>query len=378
MPSPRPPLFRQAALDALSTPEQLDRPLPLIGGATWALLLGLLGFAGAVGVWSVLGRVPVRLSGQGLLIAPNALRLIQSEREGRVEAVEAPVGRCVSRGTRLLRLSPMGMETEREKTARQLQELLLQDRQESLLEQQELAGSREDLNRLLPYRSSGAITEQTFVDKELAIQRLESQIGTRANGRRQQISERRLELRRLDAEIQRSSDVLAPVDGCVNDLRVQPGNVVQPGQVVIELDAGQQGTGLESLAFFAAQDAKRIQVGQAVQVTPDTTRAQRHGAIQGTVLSVHRLPVSEEALLNRLGSRSLVEALTRRGGGALIEVRTRLKRDPSTYSGYDWGGGAGPRLKLSAGTPTQVRVLVEQRQPISYLVPILRDLSGIY
>ena len=59
-------------------------------------------------------------------------------------------------------------------------------------------------------------------------------------------------------------------------------------------------------------------------------------------------------------------------------MRTRLRRSASTYSGYDWGGGDGPRLKLSAGTSTQVRVLVEQRQPISYLVPILRDLSGIY
>jgi HlyD family secretion protein len=119
-------------------------------------------------------------------------------------------------------------------------------------------------------------------------------------------------------------------------------------------------------------------VGQSVQVTPDTTRAQRHGAIQGTVLSVQTLPVSEEALLNRLGSRSLVQQLTARGAGALIEVRTRLRRSASTYSGYDWGGGPGPRLMLSAGTPTQVRVLVEQRQPISYLLPILRDLSGIY
>lgn len=378
MPSDRSPLFRQAALDALSTPEQLDRPLPLIGGSTWALLLGLLGFAAAIGVWSVLGRVPVRLSGLGVLIAPDALRLIQSEREGRVEAVYVPIGRCVSRGTRLLRLSPLGLQTEREKTERQIQELLRNDRQQLQLERQELLVNRRDLQRLLPFRSSGAIAEQTYVDKELALQSLESRFATDAIRRRQEISERRLELGRLDAEIRRSSDVLSPVDGCVNDLRVQLGNMVQPGQSVIELQAGQQGEGLESLAFFAAQDAKRIRVGQAVQVTPDTTRAQRHGAIQGTVVSIQPLPVSEEALLNRLGSRSLVEALIKRGGGALIEVRTRLRRSTATYSGYDWGGGSGPRLRLSAGTPTQVRVLVEQRQPISYLVPILRDLSGIY
>lgn len=373
-----PRLFRQAALDALASPEQIDRPLPLIGGATWALLLGLLGFAGVIGLWSVLGRVPVRLSGRGLLIIPNALRLIQSESEGRVIAVHQGIGDCVKRGSRLLTLEPMGLHNEREKTKRQLEELLIQDREQSNLEKEELITTRRDLDRLIPYRKSGAIAEETFVNKELALKRLQLQIETDSNRRSQQISERRLEVRRLDAEINRNSDLLAPASGCINDQRVQIGNVVHSGQTVIELDTSRQGGALESLAFFPAQDAKRIRVGQSVQVTPGTTKAQRHGSIVGTVVRVQALPVSEEALLNRVGSRSLVDALTTQSGSALIEVRTRLKRDRRTYSGYDWSGGAGPRLRLSAGTPTEVRVLVEQRQPISYLVPILRDLSGIY
>ena len=61
----------------------------------------------------------------------------------------------------------------------------------------------------------------------------------------------------------------------------------------------------------------------------------------------------------------------------LIEISTSLQRDPNTVSGYDWRR-AGPDLRLSAGTPTSVRVLVEERRPISYVIPILRDLSGLY
>jgi hypothetical protein len=57
---------------------------------------------------------------------------------------------------------------------------------------------------------------------------------------------------------------------------------------------------------------------------------------------------------------------------------TSLQRDPHTPSGYDWGGGTGPDLQLSAGTTTEVSVMVEDRQPISYVIPLLRDLSGIY
>ena len=50
----------------------------------------------------------------------------------------------------------------------------------------------------------------------------------------------------------------------------------------------------------------------------------------------------------------------------------------NTRSGFDWGGGPGPDLRLTPGTGTEVSVLVEYRQPISYVIPLLRDITGIY
>ena len=96
------------------------------------------------------------------------------------------------------------------------------------------------------------------------------------------------------------------------------------------------------------------------------------------MLSIRRLPVSDKALIKRLGLESLLDAVRVEPRGPLIEVKTSLMRDPGAISGYDWGGGPGPAIQLSAGTPTNVRVLVEERRPISYVIPILRDLSGIY
>ena len=66
------------------------------------------------------------------------------------------------------------------------------------------------------------------------------------------------------------------------------------------------------------------------------------------------------------------------GPSPLIEVVTSLSLDPDSISGYDWGGGLGPNLKISSGTTTIVKVIVEQRRPISYVIPILRDMTGIY
>ena len=151
--------------------------------------------------------------------------------------------------------------------------------------------------------------------------------------------------------------------------------------MIMELSNPGSNTNLDSLAYFSPSDGKRIKVGQRVQITPVTTKAQRHGGIEGKVISIKELPVSRESLMIRLGSTSIVDSIFSSSSNQstpLIEVRTSLRKDPKTLSGYYWGGGQGPDLKMTPGTPTELRVLVEGRQPISYLVPLLRDLSGIY
>ena len=169
--------------------------------------------------------------------------------------------------------------------------------------------------------------------------------------------------------------------GCLVEQLVQPGSVVNPGTTLFSLDRRDRRQEIVSLVYFPSQDGKRLKVGQEVRITPTTTRAQRHGGIRGKILRLRILPVSREALRQRLGLDSLVQTVQPPGSSGnepLIEAVTSLKRDRGTRSGFDWGGGPGPDLTLSPGTVTEVSVLVEQRQPISYLIPLLRDISGIY
>ncbi|NES67365.1 MAG: NHLP bacteriocin system secretion protein, partial [Okeania sp. SIO2D1] len=48
-----------------------------------------------------------------------------------------------------------------------------------------------------------------------------------------------------------------------------------------------------------------------------------------------------------------------------------------TFSGYQWSSSKGPQQKLTAGTTTTTRVRVEERAPITFVLPILREWSGI-
>ena len=373
--------FREEALRAHTSPDQLDQPLPLLRPSLWALLAALLLFIAAILVWSVLGRVPVRIQGRGVLLLPEALVPVQSPSGGPLLEILVKEGQCVTAGQPLARLDLVQLRVGLEAGQRRLEQLRRQHQVATLQAQRERALVLADLERLLPYRDSGAISEETFVDKERQLQRIDSQQLAEAQQRNQGINDELLALARQQEEYQRNSLVVSPVAGCLVEQLVQPGAVVNAGSALFSLDRRDRPRELVSLAYFPSQDGKRLKPGQAVRVTPTTTRAQRHGGISGRILSLRPLPVSREGLRQRLGLESLVATVQTPGSDGnqpLIEAVTSLQRDPRTKSGFDWGGGPGPNLTLSPGTGTEVSVLVEYRQPISYVIPLLRDISGIY
>ncbi len=377
--------FRRQAHDQVASPDQLRQPQPLIRPQLWLLLLSIFGFGAYVLAWAVQGRLPVRIEGRGLLVRPGSLLPVQSRGTGPLSSLAVQPGHCVRKGQELARIDPLPQRLKRDEEAQALALLLAQEGQEAQRERHLLAMAQADLDRLLPFRSSGAIAEQIFIDKAKEIERLRGEATASVHRRQQAIRARQTAIRNLDQEMAQSAFVLAPASGCIVHVTVHPGQMVQSGATLLELDKSRPTDPLVSLAFFPVQDGKRLRVGQRVRVTPSTTQAQRHGGIAGTIVEIQPLPVNRESLLNRLGIASLVNTVEggpgsegAAGGAPMIQVRTSLARDPGTRSGYDWGGGAGPDLSLSAGTTTSVKVDVEDRQPISYLIPQLRDLTGIY
>lgn len=373
--------FLEQALEAHTSQDSLDQPLPLLRPSAWALLLGLLILCATILIWSILGRLPVRIHGRGVLLFPEALVPVQSLISGPLQQILVREGQCVRAGQILARIDQVQLSGMIDSDQQRLRNLRRQHQLANLQAQDERALAAAERQRLAPYRGSGSIAKEAFVDKERQLWRLDRQQQAQAQQRLQAIEEVGLALVRQRAEYQRTSVVVAPVAGCLVEQLVQPGAVVNPGTPLFTLDRQDRRRQLVSLAYFPSQDGKRLKPGQMVRITPNTTRSQRHGGIRGRILSLSTLPVSREALRQRLGRETLVASVQPPGSGGnepLIEAVTSLERNPRTFSGFDWGGGPGPELILSPGTSTEVSVMVEYRQPISYVIPLLRQISGIY
>jgi HlyD family secretion protein len=237
----------------------------------------------------------------------------------------------------------------------QLQELQLNEiqRERSQLEQQ---------NRL----SDLALQ---LMQLDIAAQRLEQELTHNIARRENEARELRNAIARLELRLERDSRIVCDADGTVLEVTVVPGQIVGLGSRVATLEMSDPKASLTNLSFFNVRDGKRILIGDRARVTPTTVQRERDGSIVGRVTDVSVFPITEESVINEVGNSDVARMLMQYGGA--IEVAIELQPDPDSYSGFQWTS-RGPEKKFSAGTTTMVRVTIEERAPITYLLPILR------
>jgi HlyD family secretion protein len=98
-------------------------------------------------------------------------------------------------------------------------------------------------------------------------------------------------------------------------------------------------------------------------------KRERFGSLLGEVVSVSTFPVSPESVAHVVGNQQLANELTAQF--RQIEVSAVLKSDSATPSGYAWSSSQGPAMKITAGTTANISVTVEDRAPITFLLPFL-------
>lgn len=480
MTNPRNRLFRQKALEHLSSPDQLDQAVQIIHPRAWIPLFALGGLVMVGGIWSVVGQLPIKVTGQGVLVNPRRMIQFQSPIAGQLKTLTVEDGQCVKQDHVLATIEP----SELQQQLRQQQETLIQlqaqaqaDRslrdQRTALEQEAMATQQASLQQRLKnaqslppvlqtqgltaiaqQRSSleqqlqdarelapvfatrlqnrqtlaqqGAISQDVLFEAELAhrqinqeIEELEAQLEqlnlqtvetqqhyvdnlsqvaqleaelealqTRAKQLEQenlaavQIRDRDLQaaqhtLAQLEQQIADNSQIKSPQAGCILEITASVGQVVSPGTALGTLQiVGETNPVIDTtVLYFSVEDGKQIQPGMRVLVTPSPVKRERFGSIVGEVVSVSPFPVTRTRTAAVVGHSELADQLI--GEESKIEVIAQLNQDLTTVSGYQWSSSDGPNLALTLGTTATARVVVEERAPITFLLPILREWSGI-
>jgi HlyD family secretion protein len=85
-------LFRQESLERLSSPERLDQLMKVVSPKDWLPLATLGSLVGIAFIWSIVGRIPITASGQGVLIYPRQVVAVQSASSGQIKELKVKVG----------------------------------------------------------------------------------------------------------------------------------------------------------------------------------------------------------------------------------------------------------------------------------------------
>lgn len=472
-------LFRKEATERISSPERLDQIMQVVSFQKW-IPLAAFGTIIAAGVaWSVVGRIPVIVEGQGILIFPSQVTTFQSPGEGRLLTLNVQVGDVVKKGQVIGTLDQAELQKKLQQTQAKLGELQNQNsdagslqRQRIGLDQVALQQQRSTLNsslqaaqtvspllrekglesirsdrqnleqqlettrELLPTLqqrfvirqqlfSEGAVSgdavlqskqelingetkvndaqsqlkqldvkeadaQRQFLESLNSIQNLQTELKSldtkqasqaqqdlaASTNRQKEIQETIREVAQLQLQLKNTSQIISQHTGRVIELSASPGQLIAQGSSIGAIEAQNPTGKLMSVAFFPAGEGKKLKSGMKLQVTPTTVKREEFGGIVGTVSYISAFPVTQEGALRLIGSAEVVKGLLSQG--PQIEAHAELQPDTSTVSALKWSSSNGPPQKMTSGTPTTVRATVEERAPISFVLPIFKSWTGVY
>jgi HlyD family secretion protein len=148
---------------------------------------------------------------------------------------------------------------------------------------------------------------------------------------------------------------------------------VAAGKPLLSIETG--GKGLELALYIPPEQGKKIAPGMEVRIEPATVRKEEYGTLTGRVLEVSEFPVSRAGMLAVLQNPQLAARFSAQG--APYAARVALLADAGTPSGYAWSAGRGPPVRLTSGTTAAAEVTVRAQAPVTLVLPLLRQRTGI-
>jgi HlyD family secretion protein len=412
-------IFRSESLEQLSSPEQLDELLHITSARYWLGLLAIILLLGTATVWGVRGIVTSTAEGEGVIVRRGGVLNVVSQGGGLVLNLNVRVGEKISADQLVARVAQPELVEKRRATQLQLAEALhekdqqFQVRQRSadlqiqtldreranteheILELQDQANVvREQIATEDGLLSKGLLTKrQILVDQEKLIgiedrvsndqallKRNDAQQFALRSRPEQETIDQRLRISNLQRQIEElnkqltlTENVISPFAGEIVEVKSAPGAMVNVGEPIISIQPSSQA--LDLIAYVPSAKAKQAKAGMSVHVSPSTVKREEFGFINGRVQYVSDYPATSASVQRNFANESLTQVLV--NSGPVTEVWIALNHDANSFSGLQWSGLRSPDILVTSGTLCSVEIVTRRQRPVSLLLPILKEMSGI-
>ena len=410
-------IFRKSALQKLSSPEQLDQTITVIRLQGWIALCALGALLVTVFVWSLVGSIPEKVKGNGVLINSSGLLSITYTSGGVVDDVFLQSGQQIFKGQVIAKIERQDLMEQVQMATQKLINLknryeadsklylestgltdkMLAKNQADLAQQiknleSQIADAQKKEQNMKELLDAGLITGASYLEARNALfnvqrqkQEAERQLlnadvdRIKSSGTsnqqllslKQQIDEAQMQLNIQRASYESATKVVSSESGTVYEVSIARGAYISPGSTIAVIEPfSSDGATLVATMFFAGKDGKRIRPGMMIDVSPSTVKQEEYGYIQGIVTYVSKYPASPQHIQAILQNQNLVKSFS--DLQAPIEVTVRLIPDNHTTTGYRWSSSKGPDDTLETGTLCTGAVTVSKQKPISLVIPLIK------
>lgn len=414
-------VFRKASFERLSSPEQLDALVRVTTPAGWVVQGILLVILAVIVFWGIFGSISMTIQGQGIIVTSGGIKNIQHITGGSVTDIKVKPGDLVEKGEVIARVSQYELINQLAEERIRLKELIRTGSRTTFYSEKDIALQRTFLNQkdlnirnsmasrreqlayleklLATYEEvyeSGGISRKQLLETKTQYDSLKVQVAEYENELRQtrleksqlsmgeeqqktgldsQIDEALRNIAYLEQKLEYYTDIVSPDTGRVIELMVNEGSLIIPGTTVVSIELiGRNIKNLEAILYIPSE-GKSVKPGMDVQVSPVNIKNEEFGFIRGRVTSISPYPASGEGMLRTLGNASLVESMM--ALGPVLEVKVDLVPTTKTVSRLKWSSKDGPPVTIQSGTLCSGSIIERKRQPISFVIPWLRELIGL-
>jgi HlyD family secretion protein len=406
-------LFRKAALDKATSPEQLDLVMQVTSPMGWLAMATIAAIIFMIAIWSVVGTIPDLVEGQGVLIRGERLAEIKAAVPGTVARLNVAPDTLVQAGQVVAVINRDRSEIERKIALKQEQVNRLRSQSvaqgtsdETILAQNEglVAAKNGELASLRRQR----VTQQDLVRRGLkpenalfefdrriiatqgelvSLQKENEAIKGRIAPRLNEVKSVEAEIEYLRGDLKETaSEIKSPETGRVVEVLKSAGDKVGEGEPLVRLEQSRPtgpnaGRGfcdgnIHAVIYVNGQEAGKVHPKQLARVSPADVKKEEYGYIIGTVEWVSNFAASPDDMKEKLKNDRLVQSYSEKG--PVYEARVCLTSDPENKSnGLKWSSSTGPPKKISSGGLCQSSVVVDYRKPYSYVIPSIKKTLGV-
>jgi HlyD family secretion protein len=412
-------IFRKAALERLSSPEQLDKLMSITSPAAWLAVSAFGVLSVLIILWGLFGNIADKVTGRGILIRGGAVFDISAGAQGFVSQILVKPGDRIEPNQVVATVVQSDLELKIQLEQNKLKDLQAQDadiiaredknntaqlkalaterashesmvkdlsaqvgsvenqvhsqeelQQKGLVTQAAVLQARNNLYSIQGQLSQSQVRLQEIIAEEIKIAR-ETQ--EKRNDRKKDIDESSRQLKEYQTQREWTTKIRSPYRGQVIEKLVERGNPVTEKDRIVTVETEE--SPMQAVIYIPAGDGKKVRPGMQIQISPSTVKPEEYGFIIGQVNSVSFFPSTPDGMQRVLRNEQLAKELSQRGSA--IEVSADLLKDTHTVSGYKWSSPQGPPIEVFSGTLCNGNIVVDNKRPIEYVIPKIKETVGL-